>query len=128
MNAIRQRSRWVAWLAMGLLVLAAVWPALAQAWVRGNDQPAWLEVCSSTGMVRVLADGQPDADPAGALDTVQAACEWCTLHGGVTGLPAADTAPTLPVLQTLAPEGGCHNAALPTRWQPAQSRAPPART
>lgn len=111
---------------MWLLALSACLPVLAQAVVRVQGGTDWLQVCTSTGMVWVNAQGeQRDAGDAPApVSAVQ--CEWCLLHGGASGLPPADLSlalsrDTAGAWSALAPA----DAVLASPWPSAHSRAPP---
>lgn len=121
-----RRKRWTAWFAMWLLALSACLPVVAQAVVRAQGGTDWLQVCTSTGMVWMNAQGeQRDAGEAPAASGT-AQCDWCLLHGGAGGLPPADMAGTLPsaavaIWFTAAPA----DPVLAALWPPAQSRAPP---
>ncbi len=109
---------------MWLLVLSACLPTVAQALVRGGDAPSWLEVCTSTGMVRVGAQDDAGGSPVGTQGVM--ACEWCTLHGGSAGLPpVSGAAPALLPHQADWSTGHYRNADIAAVWLPAQSRAPP---
>ena len=82
---------------MMALVLGALAPTLAHAWVSAADEGQWIEVCSASGMVWLRADGSDaSADAAGNTDMPMADmaqhCPWCSLHGASSGLP-----PDLPV-------------------------------
>ncbi len=111
---------------MWLLALSACLPVLAQAVVRAQGSADWLQVCTSTGMVWVNAQGeQRDAGDAPApVNTVQ--CDWCLLHGGAAGLPLAGPSLALSP-DTAAAWSGLVPAdtVLAALWPPAQSRAPP---
>lgn len=124
----RLRTRpYTTWLALWVLVLNALMPLAAQAMARAQGAPDWIEVCTSTGMVRVQADGEPLAQgdaPAGIFDMGQH-CPACTLHPGVAGLPP--TPLTLPVASAVLEKPPAYwQAPSASRiWLPAHSRAPP---
>lgn len=121
----RLHRRFTAWVALLALVLGALAPTVTQAMVAGGERADWLEVCSVSGMVWVKADtGElaqqpPDGSSAGQH------CPWCTLHGGVAGLPAAQALPELPPRLTDLPPAFYRSPLSATVWAPAQSRAPP---
>lgn len=121
----RLHRRFTAWVALLALVFGALAPTLTQAMVASGERGDWLEVCSVSGMVWVKADtGElaqqpPDGGPAGQH------CPWCTLHGGVAGLPAAQALPELPPRLTDLPPAFYRAPLSATVWAPAQSRAPP---
>ena len=112
------------------MVLGALAPTLAHAWVAASDEGQWIEVCSASGMVWLKADGS-DAS-SGGLDNpdmpmadMAQHCPWCSLHGAAAGLP-----PEM-ARAVVTPEKG---AAMPvwrgpTAWVPvlsgALARAPP---
>jgi hypothetical protein len=121
-----RHRRWTAWLAMWLLALSACLPVLAQAVVRAQGGADWLQVCTSTGMVWVNAQGeQRDAGDAPApVSAVQ--CDWCLVQAGASGMPPADLSlglsrDTAVAWTGLAPD----DAVLAALRHPAQSRAPP---
>lgn len=109
------------------MVLGAVAPAVAQALVASSDRTDWVEVCSASGMMWVKADA-PDAsskDTGAPLHASSKHCPWCSLHGGVSGLPPTglhvDSFASAPA--PLPPYAGLI-AASPA-WSPTQARAPP---
>lgn len=77
--------RLTAWLCMGLLVLAALFPVLAQTAVRLADAGNWIQVCTQTGMVWVRVDSPeaPDLDAEAAAP----ACDWCLAGHATPTLP-----------------------------------------
>lgn len=128
MAYLNRCTRRTAWLGLWLLVLSACLPTLAQAVVRGSGA-TWVEVCTSTGMIRVstadtAADGSSDPLPTAMT---MAACDWCQWHAGATGVPPAQ--PTVlpgeaaPLAWVAQPAPGQGQAAL---WGRPQPRAPPA--
>lgn len=124
MSVFRRHRRWTAWVSVWLLVLSACLPTVTQALVQGDGAPPWLEVCASTGMVRVSTQDDANGSPVGVLGG--AACEWCTLHGGSAGLPpASDAAPALLPRHADGSTGHPRHADIAAVWLPAQSRAPP---
>lgn len=127
MSFYRVHRRIITWLAALAMVLGAVAPAVAQALVASSDRTDWVEVCSASGMMWVKVDA-PDAgskDTGAPLHTSSKHCPWCSLHGGVSGLPpsalsvagfASATTPLPPYADLIA--------ASPA-WSPTQARAPP---
>ncbi|MCU0931534.1 MAG: DUF2946 family protein [Serpentinimonas sp.] len=85
MTLSARRVRLTAWLCMGLLVLAALFPVLAQAAVRLADAGNWVQVCTQTGMVWVRVDSHeaPDLDAEAAAP----ACDWCLAGHATPTLP-----------------------------------------
>ena len=125
----RVHRRFTTWLALLVMVLGALAPAVAQAVVASSDRAAWVEVCSVSGMVWVKADtgeraGAEHDGPAPMGDAAQH-CAWCSLHGGAAGLPPvmamAEPAPR----QTGLPPAFYRAVALSGTWAPPQARAPP---
>lgn len=74
---------------MFAMLLAALAPALAQAVVSASGRSELVEVCSVSGMIWVKADrvasGHQDG---GTLAEAAMKCPWCSLHGGLAGLPS----------------------------------------
>ena len=117
-------------LASWLVVLALVWgalaPTLAQALVDRHNPDQWVEICQSSGMVWVKADGgTPDPDGTHPLVDATQHCGWCQLSSGALGTPPQPwtwwtTTPSHPT--PWAPQ-----ATVPpdTGWCPLQARAPP---
>ncbi len=118
-----------AWIALLALVFGALAPTVTQAMVAGGDRADWLAVCSVSGMVWVQADtGEVrDQQPDGGSPFGDASmhCPWCTQHGGVAGLPAAQHGIDLPLRLTDLPPAFYSAPLAATVWAPAQSRAPP---
>jgi Protein of unknown function (DUF2946) len=129
MAFFRLHRRFSAWLAMLALVLGALAPTVAQAMAAGSDDADWQRVCSVSGMVWVkadtgeLSDRQPDG--GAPLSDASQHCAWCTLHGGVAGLPAADPVPGLPARLTDLPPAFYLAPMAASVWMPAHSRGPP---
>lgn len=80
------------------MLLGALAPTLAHAWVAAADEGRWIEVCSTTGVVWLKADSSgTSADAAGNPDMPMADraqhCPWCSVHGAMDGvLPNVSTA------------------------------------
>lgn len=128
MLLLRIRHRLVAWLAMWAMLVGALAPAIAQARVAqagGND---WLEICSISGMVWVKADTGETRHQSPGQDTPAGAakCPWCTLHGGMAGLPGASWAPDFSARLTDLPPAFYRAPVTAAVWAPALSRGPPA--
>ncbi len=74
------------------MVLGALAPAVAHAWVAAADEGQWIEVCSASGMVWLKAEG-PDASADQAMDPdmpmadMSLHCPWCSFHGSSVALP-----------------------------------------
>ena len=86
--------------------------------------PAWLEVCTSSGMVRVVADADAGGD---TVPHTADSCVWCCLHHGDLGLtpPGVLDVGLVDVSSARWLKSMYRNAALVAVWQPSQSRAPP---
>lgn len=125
---IRPR-RWTTWLALWLLVLNALLPVAAQAMVLARQGGDLLEVCTSTGMVRVQADAghasqQNPAGGAGEFNLGQH-CPLCTLHDGGQALPSAGFTWVAPAPWTDWPPAFYRGVRTSTVWLAAPARAPP---
>lgn len=125
----RLQRRFTAWVALLTLVLGALAPTVAQAALTGSDRADWMQVCSVSGMVWVQADtGQVHDQPPGGqapMGDASQHCPWCTLHGGVPGLPASPTPPVLAPRLTGLPPAFYTVPLTATAWAPPPSRAPP---
>lgn len=77
---------------MWVLVLNALAPLAAQAVVARQQDGHGLEICTSTGMVRVQAElvAASPAEPVGHAFNLGQHCPACTLHDLALGLPAAE--------------------------------------
>jgi hypothetical protein len=123
----RSTHQLTAWLAMFAMLWSAIAPTLAQAAVASSGSPAWVEVCSTSGVVWVRVDNAADASTTESAPMAKAAsgCAWCLLQG------SADVPPThaTTALVTQAPgalPGGMFASIVPAAvWSAAQSRAPP---
>jgi hypothetical protein len=74
------------------VVMSALAPTLAHAWVAAADDGQWIEVCSASGMVWLKTDGgdtdgHDGADPDEPMADMGKHCPWCSAHGSVAGLP-----------------------------------------
>ena len=125
MSPARRHQRLFAGLALAILLLAAVVPALSHALGRSSGH-AQVEVCTAQGMrwvdigERGPADSQ--ADPGHLLEH----CPFCRVHAPVLGLPPTDLTLALPS----GPRDALPRAYLlaPRRlhaWVSAPARAPP---
>jgi hypothetical protein len=109
------------WLTLWAVGFGALAPTLAHAVPRAGDTVAWVQVCSSTGMFWVRADGGP-GDPA---TPDRAACPWCELHGGAAAPPPPGLAGSAQVLVAGAPRVHSAAASSTPAWLSPPSRAPP---
>lgn len=115
------------WLAIWSLVLGACLPVLSQAAVRLTDRLDWVEVCTSTGMTWVRADGSiATDDPAGTAEGTVAGCDLCLLHGGTGDVPPRGGATVLHDADAGTGMAEPFVSAWTTpRWRPDNTRAPP---
>lgn len=76
------------------MVLSALAPTLAHAWVQPKDGEL-IEICSVSGMVWVKADGADASSPqpGSPMADMSQHCPWCSFHGASTGLPPSAAAP-----------------------------------
>ena len=108
---------------MLVLVLNALMPLAAQA-MRVSGQPGEaVEICTSTGMVRVAVD---EPDGSGKSDAVQMQdCPCCQLHAGQALLPSPPLGLPLPLLQADMPPAFYQADRTSAVWLTALSRGPP---
>lgn len=104
-------------------------PTLNRIHFSANSVPQWVEVCSTTGMVRIALSAENDAQSSQhkGLPTNMDACMWCRLHHDDLGLLPVNAIEVAQAdissatwLRTMY-----RNAVLVAVWQPSQSRAPP---
>ncbi|AOW14654.1 hypothetical protein LPB072_19310 [Hydrogenophaga crassostreae] len=114
------------------VVMSALAPTLAHAWVAAADDGLLIEVCSASGMVWLKADGldatasqSSDQDQDMPMADMGKHCPWSGVHAPMAGLLPA------PVAGVFAPVDGYFQAAgtvvgLPGQIQRgARARAPP---
>lgn len=134
MHLRRTTQRFLASLALVVVTLAALAPALANAFGLNHMGPmAWIELCSGQGTKRIAVDGAGDPirvdDPESSQRAAHAAehCPFCHIELAATTL--------LPALAPVVPHDTSHGefpalfyaAARPRfAWAAARSRAPPA--
>ena len=119
----RSTRRITAWLAMLVLVLNALTPLAAQAMWASSEQAEMVEICTSTGMVRV-AIGTPDAsDDTGSA--LAQSCPFCLLHDGQAVLPSAPPTWLLTQRYAAMPPAFYQAADTSAVWLTALSRGPP---
>ena len=125
----RVHHRCTTWLALLAMVLGALAPTVAQAMVASSDRAAWVEVCSASGMVWVKTDtGEvvgTEHDDQTPMSDASLHCPWCSLQGGVAGLPSADQLTGALPRQTDLPPDFYRSVERPGVWAPPQARAPP---
>ena len=119
----RSTRRITAWLAMLVLLLNALMPLAAQAMWSAGDRAEMVEICTSTGMVRVAIATPDDPDDPGSASAQS--CPFCLLHDGQAMLPI--TLPALPLTQSYAgmPPAFYQAAQTSAVWLTALSRGPP---
>ena len=122
MSIRRSTRRITAWLSMLVLVLNALMPLAAQAMRASVADGNAIEICTSTGMMR-LAQDEPSS-PDGSF-AAQSSCPFCLLYDGPAMLPP--TLPALPLTQSYAGMPPAFYQAAPTSavWLTALSRGPP---
>ncbi|MEZ5645735.1 MAG: DUF2946 family protein [Burkholderiaceae bacterium] len=123
MDLFRLHRRIAAWLAIWVLLVGALLPALSQAAVGGAGKADWVEVCSASSMVWVKADG---TQTPGGHDTADVSqhCPWCSLHGA-GALPSSDAAGVLFVPLSGERPQSHSPSSRPTQVSVPHSRAPP---
>ena len=113
------------------MVLGALAPTVAHAWVAAADEGQWIEVCGASGMVWLKAGG-PDAssDLATATEMPMADmsghCPWCSFHGSSAALPPVAPETAAIVQAGHATPGWRDRAWLHQQLPIALARAPPA--
>ena len=123
----RSTHRLTAWLALLAMLWGALAPTLAQAAVASSGSPAWVEVCSTSGVVwvRVDAGNESPASTPAPMQGASSSCAWC-LPQGAMGLPPTATETVVAVQAPDAVPGVAFESILPSAvWSTAQSRAPP---
>lgn len=124
------RQRLAIWLAACAIAFGVLSPALAQVLITAPASPAgWVDVCTSTGMVRVqVSDTEVDLSAKGQPVPALAAmdCEWCVVHAAHIALPPVLAGLSLPVAPSVAsPIFVSQTPPIWRAWSPAHSRAPP---
>lgn len=113
---------------MGVVLLGALLPTLSHAAARWANPGAWVEICTSTGMVWVHTQSgeSADAPPESPGVSSMVGCTWCLLQGGSAGLPPnSSKAPLEAWISTQAPVFGLSGPLSPPPWPSALTRAPP---
>lgn len=127
MQFFRSSRQLLARLALWALVLNALLPLSAQAMMRAVADADLLEVCTSTGMVRVqvqAGDATATDQPASGASPAQS-CQLCLLHHGMLALPGGESPRVdMPALADHPPRfhSSSHTSSV---WLSARSRAPP---
>ena len=118
----RCTRRITAWLSMLVLVLNALMPLAAQAMRTSVADGDAIEICTSTGMMR-LAQEEP-ASPDGSF-AAQSSCPFCLLHDGPAWLPTDLHAWHTPQPYAEMPPAFYQAAHTSAVWLTALSRGPP---
>ena len=123
MSKHRPIHRLTTWLSVLVLVLNALMPLAAQAMLASAGPVDAVEICTSTGMVRLAVDQGNDSGKSDA--TQMQDCPFCLLHDGQASLPPASI--TLPLVQGFAemPPAFYRAADTSAVWLAALSRGPP---
>jgi len=118
------RHRWLARLALAVLLLAALAPTVSRALLRAGQAVVWMEVCTASGPQRIALTS--DSKPAPATPLLDA-CPLCVLgcdrwgppvvaglfHASAHTPPAPDVA--APVSVRVAPLWAAQPRGPPTR-------------
>ena len=108
---------------MLVLALNALMPLAAQAMLTSAGSGEAVEICTSTGMLRVVVDEQ---DGSGKPDSGQTQnCPFCLLHDGQAMLPSTPLGLSLPLLHAEMPPAFYQAAQTSAVWLTALSRGPP---
>lgn len=119
----RSTRRITAWLAMLVLVLNTLTPLAAQVMLAPAGPGDVIEICTSTGMMRVALGEQDDSGQPGSTQMQE--CPCCLLHGGQAWLPPTPVIfPPVPRYAAMPP--AFYQAADTSAvWLAALSRGPP---
>lgn len=132
---LRAHHRLLTWLAILVVSLGALVPALAQAAQPAPSVTAWMEICTANGMVRLdsLVSASPStgepAEPAPTSESIHPwnPCGWCMQHATGLALPPPALATwVLPERLTDRPPAFYRNPSPSFVWLAPLSRAPPA--
>jgi len=106
------------------LLMGALNPAIARTVVAASGSADWVEVCSSTGIMKVLL-ADDEQQPSGHLtDDTPMVCVLCS-HHGAAGLPPLHS-PVLPgTFQATAPPAVLTQAPSSTAGLAPAPRGPP---
>ena len=107
---------------MLVLVLNALMPLAAQAMRASVAGGNAIELCTSTGMVRLAQDEPSSPDDSFAA---QSSCPFCLLHDGLAWLPPALHALQAPPPHAEMPPAFYQAADTSAVWLAALSRGPP---
>jgi hypothetical protein len=114
--------RFGSWLAMLAMALNALWPLLAHA--RPGDSGLLIEICTSTGMKWIAADG---SEQYPAQKDLLPHCAFCSLGAGRAPLPSSPAIVPMPVSSVVAIIERRETALVVSQsfFSPALARAPP---
>ena len=108
---------------MLVLVLNALMPLAAQAMLASAGPGDTVEVCTSTGIVRVPVD---QGDDSGKTDAARMqSCPFCLLHGSQAWLPPSSVSVPIPQHHAEMPPAFYQAAVTSAVWLIALSRGPP---
>jgi hypothetical protein len=108
---------------MLVLVLNALMPLVAQAVLASVGPGDTVEVCTSTGVVRVPIDKDNDSGKSDA--TRMRSCPFCLLHDSQTWLPPSSVSVPIPRDYAEMPPAFYQAAVTSAVWLIALSRGPP---
>ncbi len=114
----------IAWLAILVLVLNALTPLTALTLLASATDIDTIEICTSTGMVRVPVD---EGEESGKSDVAPMQnCPFCLLHDSQSCLPPSSLSVTIPQDYAEMPPAFYLATATSAVWLIALSRGPPA--
>ena len=126
MKFVHRGCRLTAWIAIFAILLAALAPAIVQAFASSQQQSTpWMEICTSTGIAG-SSGLAPIRDSGGEQGMMPRHCPFCLNHAGHFALPA-----TPPVLASVIDAGAAFACSFviipPPRFAcpSPQSRVPP---
>lgn len=106
---------------MLVLVLNVLMPLAAQAMLTSTGAGDTIEICTSTGMVRIPTDDPENPDKSGAGQS----CPFCLSHGGQVLLPTDPQPLLMPQAYAEMPPAFYQAARTSAVWLAALSRGPP---
>ncbi|WP_334135816.1 DUF2946 domain-containing protein [Tepidimonas sp.] len=117
-----RRLRWPHWLALIAVLWATLSPALARVALPVAQEG--IEICTSTGVVRLSVPGADTAPGQGAA--AMPGCDWCLHLGGLPALPASALFWWAAVAAPVRPSEAQAAFPLAPRWVRPSPRGPPA--
>ncbi|WP_161595540.1 DUF2946 domain-containing protein [Tepidimonas charontis] len=121
-----RRARWPHGLALIAILWATLSPAMARVLLPAAQEG--IEICTSTGVVRVSISTGASADtaPADGPTATSGGCDWCQWQTATVALPPTSPLPVFArVADSAAPEGADAHGPGPLRWSHPAPRAPP---